>query len=173
MRSRTAFLLLVGVLSSACSSITVSTDYDHEANFAAYHTYAWAEPTGQQARGFWDGRIRRAVEKQLEAKGLTKATGAPDLGVAYAAGLDKQVRVDTTGYGGYGWRWGGGMSTSTVTEVPVGTLVVDLLDVAKKELVWRGKASGTLSHPDDPEAGEQGLNDAIADMFEGYPPKKK
>ena len=37
------------------------------------------------------------------------------------------------------------MTQAVVSEVPVGTLVVDLVDGKKKELVWRGIASDTLN----------------------------
>lgn len=55
-----------------------------------------------------------------------------------------------------GYRWGsGGMSTTTVQEIPVGELVVDMADVKNKSFVWRGTASDTLS--DKPEKTRRSL----------------
>jgi len=66
------------------------------------------------------------------------------------------------------------MATTTVTQIPVGTLLIDLVDAKKKELVWRGVASDTLNT--DPnrtaEDREKKLRAVAAEMFAGYPPKK-
>ena len=55
-----------------------SYDYEKTANFAAFKTYAHkaGTPVGQQ---LIDDRIVAAIETQLAAKGLTKATGDPDV----------------------------------------------------------------------------------------------
>jgi hypothetical protein len=48
---------------------------------------------------------------------------------------------------GPGWRcrgWGG-ISTTTVENDPVGTLVIDVYQTASHHLVWRGIAHDTLS----------------------------
>ena len=66
------------------------------------------------------------------------------------------------------------MTTSTVSEIPVGTLIVDLVDGKKKEMVWRGIATDTLT-PRAPRrrTREKKLRDVAAKLFEGYPPAKK
>ena len=66
------------------------------------------------------------------------------------------------------------MTTAVVSQIPVGTIIVDLVDAKKKELVWRGVASDTLNT--DPsrsnEDREKKLRSVAAEMFAGYPPKK-
>jgi uncharacterized protein DUF4136 len=82
--------------------------------------------------------------------------------------------VDHFGYGGYyGWGgWGGGFATSTVNvrEIPVGTLMVDIVDSASKELVWRGVASDTVNPNAKPEKREKNINQAVAKLFKKFPP---
>ena len=60
-----------------------------------------------------------------------------------------QTQWNATNTGGWGYRgWGGmggGMTTATETKIPVGTLVVDLVNPKSKELVWRGTASDQIS----------------------------
>ncbi len=43
------------------------------------------------------------------------------------------------------------MTTSTVQQIPVGTLVIDLVDAKAKQLVWRGTASDTIDQDASPE----------------------
>jgi hypothetical protein len=52
-----------------------------------------------------------------------------------------------------------------------GTLVIDLVDSRKKELVWRGTATDTLS--DEPEKNAQKIEKATEKLFKKYPPKAK
>ena len=63
--------------------------------------------------------------------------------------LSEQKQFTTTSMGGYGYRgWGGmggGMATTTQQNIPIGTLIVDLVDPATHEMVWRGTASDQVS----------------------------
>jgi len=59
----------------------------------------------------------------------------------------------------------GGMS-------PVGTLLVDLADPKKKELVWRATASHGIDKNASLEGRERIVSGAIAKIFEGFPPGK-
>ena len=75
-----ALCLLVSTLAFAQK---VSIDADRSANFSSYHTYMW-EASPNPAHGLWDQRIVEAVDKQLQAKGLTKVASNPDLWVVYS-----------------------------------------------------------------------------------------
>ena len=153
----------------------VTVDFDKAANFAVYKSYAWAK--GTPARNpLMDQRITDGVDKRLGSKGLQKvdASANTDLIVLYhaAVGTETQMYTVNTG-GGYGWgyRWGGGMNTSTTTveKIPVGQLTVDIGDANTKKLLWMGNASDTLS--DKPEKNEKKINKALDKMFKKFPPR--
>lgn len=63
------------------------------------------------------------------------------------------------------------MSTTTAQNIPVGTLAIDMLDPANKQLVFRGTASDTLS--DKPEKNADKIQKAVKKIFDKYPPKAK
>jgi len=67
------------------------------------------------------------------------------------------------------WRRAG-PAVATVEQIPVGTLIVDLVDATAKEMVWRGTATDTLKPQATPAEKEQALTQAIAKMLEGFPP---
>ena len=120
-------------------------------------------------------RVDNAIVATLGEKGLTKAGEEADLLVGAYGSVGSQTQIDTYGYGGawaYGY-WGGGMgmTTTTVREVPVGTLVIDLVDAKAKKLVWRGTASSVISGSSSPEQMQQKINGAVDKMFYKYPPK--
>ena len=63
------------------------------------------------------------------------------------------------------------MATTTVENIPIGTLVVDMFDTPTKKLIWRGTATDALS--DKPEKNEKKLEKAVEEMFKHFPPKPK
>jgi len=175
--SLSAFTLLLGAL-TACSTLTTTADYDDKANFSSYKTWGWKDD-GSIKDDLVARRIQSAVATQLGSKGLTRNDTNPDLWVAVHGRMSKQTQITQYNSGwGYGWGWyghgaGGGISTATVQEIPVGTLVVDLVDANRKELVWRGTASDTLNPERSPQEKEKALNEALAKLFEKYPPPAK
>ena len=63
---------------------------------------------------------------------------------------------------------GGGMTTATETNIPMGgTLIVDLVDPAKKEMIWRGKATDQVSGNGE-DKGK--IQDAVQALFKNFPP---
>ena len=122
-------------------------------------------------------------------KGLTKTEGdSPDLYVCYQAAVNQEKQWNSYGTdmgGGWGYgRWGGwggyggyggGMSTTTITSstINIGTISVDLYDVAAKNQIWRGDATKTLGSGKDPSKVQKNLNKALAKLFKKYPPPAK
>ncbi|HVW08100.1 MAG TPA: DUF4136 domain-containing protein [Bryobacteraceae bacterium] len=162
---------MLAVLTIGLLVADVKTDYSHSADFRDLHTYSWLKVDA--ANPLWTDRIQRAVDQELAAKGLTKQPNDGDIRVA-AIGRTKESQTYTTFYNdlGGGWMWqgfGDGISTTTSEETPVGTLTVDLFNGKTKKLIWRGVATKTLS--DKPEKNEKKLQDAVAKMFDKFPPK--
>jgi hypothetical protein len=152
---------------------TVETDYDHSVNFSQYHTYSWGHVHATDP--LFEGRIRDAVDRDLQAKGwqLVLAPAGGDVTVMAVAIKRNQMEYNTFYDGlGSGWRWHGwgtGMATTTVEKVPVGTLIVDIYDSTSQHLVWRGMAHDQLS--DKPEKNTKKLQKAVDKMFDKFPPR--
>jgi len=167
---------LVGALAAAgtLALASVSVDFEKSVDFSKFKTYQWKEGT-TLPNPMMQERLKAAIEKQLQLKGITPVADKADLVVTTHARLEKQTSVDLTtyGYGGY-YGWGGaGMSTSsaTVREIPVGTLIVDLVDTGSNKLVWRGSGSDVVSNK--PEKNEAKINKIIPKMFKNFPPAPK
>ena len=170
-------LSLIFLISVTAYAQKVNTDFDKNANFSSYKTYTWAE--GTPARNpLGHQRIIAGIEAQLAAKGWQKVENDPDVVVIYSAATSTKTQINTfeSGgpWGGYRWGWGGyrgmggGTSTTTVQEIPVGQLIVDMADVKNKSFIWRGTASDTLS--DKPEKNQKKLDKVLAKMFKNFPP---
>ena len=169
-----AIAMLCLVLAVTASAQKVTVDWDKAANFSGFKTYVYALGTPVPNQ-LMDQRIVSGIEQQLTLKGLQKveATANPDLIVSYQAAVGSQTQVNTTGTGGYGWgpRWGGGMSTTTVSQIPQGMLAVNIGNAKTHKLLWLGSATDTLS--DNPDKNTKKLNKALEKMFKKYPPPAK
>jgi hypothetical protein len=173
VRTLIALVAAVLLLPVSGSAQKVETDYDHSANFRQYHTYTWGRVASSDP--LFESRIRDAVDHALQAKEwrlMPEGAGA-DVTVT-AVAMEKNKKEYTTFYDdlGPGWRWHGWgteMATTSVEDVPVGTLIVDLYDTSSKGLVWRGVARDTLS--DKPEKNTEKLEKAVNKMFDKFPPQ--
>ena len=168
-----ALVVTVTVLVVPTAAAKVTVDFDKTVDFSKYKTYAW-RPGTPAKDPLMQKRIQRAVEAELAAKGLTKTEGPADLYVVTQASSknEKQIDVNSLGYAGYRWHgWGAwGPTTVNMYEIPVGTLIVDLLVEKSNELVWRGVATETLS--DNPQKVAKRTDKVVAKMFKKFPPKK-
>ena len=159
-----------------------SYDYEKTADFTAFKTYAFkpGTPIGQD---LIDQRVVGAIETQLAKKGFTKSDSSPDVFVVYHVAFDKEKDISTfsSGYGGgygpYGWGWGGGWAGGTTTtqvrDILVGTMVIDIADAKKGQLVWRGMGVKEVNTQANPEKRDKSINSAVEKIFKNYPPKKK
>lgn len=173
MRKNVLLLLLGGIaaLLTGCTSIETAADFDRNTDFSKYRTYGWIPNAERMENAIAEKRLTAAIENQLASKGLAKSEH-PDLWVSMHARLTREVHFDTTVWGYGPGRWHAGVTQTTRDEIPVGTLVVDLVDAGTKELVWRGTARSVLDLMASPEEKERRTNEVVAKMFANFPPKK-
>ncbi|UCH85725.1 MAG: DUF4136 domain-containing protein [Candidatus Latescibacterota bacterium] len=160
------------VVIGGCSTIKVSTDYDTDADFAQLKSYDWMKVSEENAqyemKDALGAPIQEAVDKELTSKGMTKVSDNPDVLLVYHTGKETRIDIERWGYS-YGPRVGmGGELFNYIYDI--GTLVVDIVDAEKKQLLWRGAAESVL--PDTPTPGQQSqlINEAVAKIFAKFPP---
>lgn len=173
--------------SSSASAQDVKYNFMAGTDFSKYKTYKWVRvPKAQYPNQILDEQIMQSIDAQLALKGLSKTeSDNPDLYVAYQAAVQQEQQwnsysTDMGGGWGYG-RWGGwggyggGMSTTTTTSktINIGTINLDIYDVAAKNQIWRGAASKTLGSGKDPKKVQKNLDKAMAKLLKNYPPPVK
>ena len=171
------FLIISSFLVS-CQAVHINSDYDKTVDFSKYKTYAFYR-TGIDKVEISDldkKRILRSIDDEMTRKGFLKSE-TPDLLVNILTKEREQVNVNQFnagfGYGwGFGWNpmfWGGGMNNvSTFAE---GTLIIDLIDASKKELIWQGEGVGHLTQNTDRK--DENINGFVTRILSQYPPIKK
>ncbi|RKR15360.1 uncharacterized protein DUF4136 [Maribacter vaceletii] len=171
-------ILLLAVLSS-CTSVRVLSDYDKDANFNSYKSYAFYK-TGIDKAQISDldkKRILRAIDSEMAIRGFTKSN-SPDILVSIFTKEKEQVDVYNNYWGGgfgWGWNpyyWGPGWNNGTqVSTRTQGSLYIDLIDSKSKELVWQGKGIGTLSQSKSIEKKEERIQEFVGEILKAYPPQ--
>ena len=187
MRKNVFLFLIAAMALSACSGLKVVSDYDRSVDFTQYKTfeyYGWIEESDKLLNDLDKRRIEDAFAAEFKARGLELVKEGGDLvvGLFIVTEQKTQTTAHTTsmggmggyGYGGYygygpGWGWGGGHSTTTYSEYDYveGTLVCDVYDKAKEQLVWEGIATGTVD--DNPQTRDEGIPKAVAKLMGEYP----
>lgn len=163
------YLSLVSLTSIllSCSSVRVSVDYDREADFSMYKTYAFYKP-GIDAVEISDldkRRILRAIDNELSEKGMLK-TDNPDILINIFTEEQENINIYQDNFG---WGWGWGMPMTQVSSNVEGTLFIDFIDLRKNRLVWQGIGTGILSLEMDKK--EARINEIVRKILKNYPPK--
>ena len=185
-------VLLSVMIFSACNTLKVTVDYDNTVDFSKFTTYeyyGWAAESDKILNPFDKKRIESAFGKELNKRGMKYVEEDGDLIITlYIHTEDKtQVTANTTsmgmyGYGGYygygpryGWGPGYGMGQSTTTyneyDYKVGTLIIDMYDSKKEQLVWESVGSKTINQDQTSDAKEQRIKQTAAQMMSKYPVK--
>ena len=146
MRVMSILGLMLGMLIGSAAAQSVQSDYDRAFHFSNLKTFSFTV----QKRGATDplaadtlndGRIRTGLESQLIANGFRMETEKADFVIAYYVTTKNKLSVQDYGYGPP--RWFGGRNLR-VDQYSEGTLMVDFIDVRTNQVIWRGRASGTL-----------------------------
>jgi hypothetical protein len=177
-------LLATGLVLAAAgcgTSIQTSYDYDVNADFETYRSYNWIpvpelEPGSSrqavQRNDLLDKRIKNHVNAQLQERGLTLDTNTPDLLIVYHTGVQDKVQVTDWGYRYSDHYWGWGGREVDVYNYEEGTLILDLIDAATQNLVWRGAGSVALDSESSPEKSDELIRKVVGKIMSKYPPNR-
>lgn len=170
----TVVLLFFAVVMTSCSSVKVASDYDQQANFNQYNTYAFFKPGVDKAEisDLDKKRILRAIESAMEAKGFTKSED-PDLLVSIFTKTKENINIyqnNMMGYGyGWGWHpWYWGAGPNTLNRTSEGTLYIDFIDAEGQELVWQGMGTAALAK--EVNRKQDRINEIVQKILDTYPP---
>ncbi len=177
--------LAIGLALSGCASMQVRSDYDRNVDFTRYESFAWlerpvkplAEAPEQQIpdaadpfawNSLLDKRVRSAVDALLLSRGFRKTSGeSPDFWLRYHTMLKDRVQITSFPAGVWPHGAGIGWTDIYVDSFQEGTLILDVIDPALNQLVWRGwavRAVGDLTRQHDE------VQLAVKRILERFPP---
>ncbi len=176
--------LLVIFIFTSCSSVRVSSDYDIQADFKDYKTFAFYKKGIDNASisDLDKKRIMRAIEDELQVKGY-KISSDPDILVSIFTKSREKVNVNNSNIS-YGWGWGWNRlgwagnpwywnnQNIRVDQYTEGTLFIDFIDKNGNELVWQGIGSSAMKMK-SAEKKEERIKEFVKEILSEYPPGNK
>ena len=181
-RIRTVALVVAALagasLVAGCAVNPVTSDYDSSADFTNYRSFnfvARQSADGEPYKSLLDKRLEAAITSEMQARGykLVEAGAATDLVVDYHAHVEEKQKIVSSPepvHWGRGWYdpWPAYNNTVRTVDYKQGTLIINLVDAATKQMVWQGTMQGTVKRSDleNPSAA---VAAAVAKMFNEYP----
>lgn len=173
-----AILLLVA---GCASGPDVRGDFDPAADFGRFRTFGFVEQAGTDtgdARSITTTLLQNAAAREMEARGYVRSD-KPDLVINFHGRLEERVDIQsrpapsmgpTWGYRGWaGSPWGGWGGTEVTTRrYNVGTLVMDLVDLERRQMVFQGTLQTNVTN-EMLRNREQSINTLVTELFSKFP----
>ena len=160
----------------ACATMTGSSHVAPAVKLSGFFTYDWGPADAlpvSDARldqdPYFHDYVQGAVEKQLTATGLDRATAArpADLLIHYHASISTRIDVNRADRE-HGYCYGDDCS-ARVVEYEAGTLVIDVVDARTNRVVWRGWAQDSVDGVlDDADRLHKKIDMAVRLIFERF-----
>jgi len=173
---------LLSLLGGCASGPQIHVDGDPAVNVAAYRSFGFFEPLATDTAGYstlLSARLKEATRRQLEARGFVYDEANPGLRINFNVNVVEKTEIRsnpsvTAGFGYYGYRygmygaWTGYPYDIETTNYRQGTLVIDVVDAARKALVWQGVAEGRITQQvrDNPASA---VDAAVAQILASFP----
>ena len=170
------FLLVLTCLFQACKTTEVYTDFDPNAKFDSYSNFMVLEYLKstpiKESNKKW---LHSAINSELTRRGYSE-NKSPDLLVKVMIKSNTKETTSLTrndnfywgsDYYQYGWGINTGVNQIKYDTQTEGTIIIDIIDREKKELIWQGRASGAAKG--DKKLNEKSINKIIAKIFSTYP----
>src|SRR5271157_841029 len=167
MKTRFAICaMLLCIASTIAVGQQVSVNYDHNASFAQYHTYAWGSNNKNQIQNSILAQVaQQDINAAMQGKGLqmVQESQNPDV-ILVASGGEREQ----TSYSAWGMRGiGGGMGGISPEQNVEATMIVNLYDAKTQSLIWRGIAQNTLNN--NGNKNQEMVEKAVQKMFKQWP----
>lgn len=181
---RNLAVLSCAVWLTACATgPKVRTDQAPDANLSNYQTFGFMSELATDRAGYTSlvtQHLKAAVTAEMTARGYRYSEQDPQLLINFNSNVEQRADIRTTTttavpyYGYYHYRRGYyspfpyyQKEVETV-RYKVGTVNIDVVDAARKQLVWEGIAEGVLNKQDIEQPRESMAN-VVNQIFEQYP----
>lgn len=169
---------------SGCAT-RVRSDFDRDVAFSSYKSFDWiappiraseeelrSDPEGPFARNsLLDKRIRAVVTSNLRARGFRyEEDGNSDFRLNYHVTFKDKLAGSGSDFGYTGRYRRGAFSSGfhwSVRQYQEGTIIIDIIDRTRDQLVWRG---WVVSRNRDGNFDEGEINRTVNQILMGFPP---
>ena len=179
-----AACIVLAVVAAGCATNeapNTRVDYDKKADFSVYRTYGFPKETGTDRGGYSTlvtSYFKSSVSTAMEARGYKYSAENPDLLVNFFMNTRERTELRPNpgaGQGYYGYREGlyrgwPMYDQDRTVNYQIGTINVDIVDAAKKQLIWEGVSEGRVTEEAlaNPRVT---VNAVVTELMRRYPGK--
>ncbi|MDQ1303923.1 MAG: hypothetical protein QG595_1906 [Pseudomonadota bacterium] len=181
---KSLFVLALAIGLAACASgPDIRVDGDPNVNIPAYRTFGFFSSVATDKAGYstiLTTRLKDATRRELEKHGYVYAESDPELLINFNLNVVDKTEIystpGSTGYGYYGYRsgmyggWAGYPPEIESRNYRQGTLGIDVVDAAKKALVWQGVAEARVTKKMRENPGNT-LDTIVTEILASFPAK--
>ncbi|SMC35814.1 DUF4136 domain-containing protein [Moheibacter sediminis] len=161
------------LLLAACSTQTVTVDYDRSQDFSQIKNYS-VELTSGSLGELDEARLKQSLNQELAAKGLNES-GNPDVIINVVP--EEFISENQSSSVGVGMGGGsGGFGTSVGFGIPINSEKLNqnykvTMTTTEGNLVWEGRLDIQMPVNASPEMREANIQKGVSKLFKKYPPK--
>jgi len=173
-----SYCILVMLLAACGSGIRVQYDFVRDLDFARYRTFDFISlPDSPALEKKGELMVKNAVISELELQGFEMRFTKPDFLIAVHTSTESKMDVVSWGYhyapydlyyGGYNY-WG--VQNFSAYTYQRGSLILDFIEPASMQMIWRGVAQGVIP----PNASNERLTGlieaAVRRVLKYWPPE--
>ena len=174
----TGSLALLAFVAGCASKPDIRADVDPSANLAGYQTFGFFEDLATDKSKYSTmitSRLKDATRREMQKRDYKEAPQDPQLLINFNTNVESRTEILSSPSGGfYGYRsgmygaWSSYPNDVYTKQYKEGTLAIDIVDAAKKQLVWQGVAQARLTEK-MLENPTNTIDSIISDIFAKYP----
>jgi hypothetical protein len=172
-----AALFVTAIAAAPALAQTVTIDYDHSVNFLKFKTFSWQKLHATDPSV--ESRITIALQRDMEGRYMTEVANGGDVTITAVEATQDKAEF-TSFYNsltGFTWQTVSGIggfldAGTTLADVPLNTLIIDMYDTKTHVLLWRGAITVSAADAASKEA-DQKIDRAVTQLIGKYPPKFK
>ncbi len=180
-------LAAASLLAGCATGPRVRSTQDAAVDFSQYRTFGFTTPLGTDREGYQtivSQQLKSATQREMAARGMRYDETSPQLLINFNGKLSDKLRTSSVPSSGvslgvgrsrgyYGYRTGIYTAWPMYTDTSVdsyteGTLNIDVVDAARKQMIWEGVAVGRVSEKDLANL-QPAIDAGVKAIFEKYP----
>jgi hypothetical protein len=174
-----AAVTLLALVSACTTPLEATMDFDSQFDFSQVQKIA-IQPVDRTSLSMISvsdmqvDRIDEALGNELQSKGFQIVSDNAQADMFLTWHLVTEERTDVRTYNSMSyyncWRCGPSVSDVSVRQYTQGTFIVDMIDPARNQSVWRSIIESKLQSNPDPEQAPARRQAAAAAIFAQFPP---
>ena len=159
------FILILSI--SGCGlSLAIDRDFDPGYSYKNIKFYKWKMIKYPRHGASRVNRFKRAINEQMAKMGFEESIEKPDFEILIRGFTKEKTNMTTMGYS-YGRYWGG--TNVYVSLSKEGTVVIELIDMKKKEVFWQGVVEGTVEEDLSSTEMRKKYAEIAEELFSDFP----